>query len=548
MPPKPPCAMPDLDRRLLLQSGFLGLAAVSAPGAAQRLAASGFTHAVASGEPTHRSVMLWTRYVPSTGSSQRLEYQVSRTPDFSRIVADGAAAAEPERDYCARAVADGLDPGAWYFYRFVDSTGRFSPVGRTRTLPVGPVAHFKIAVFSCANLGFGWFNAYAHAAARQDIDLVLHLGDYLYEYPRGEYPAAQHALSGRDLQPASETVSLADYRLRHAAYRAEPDLQRLHQLFPMVAMWDDHESANDSWKGGAENHQPETEGDWEIRKAAAVRAFREWLPISDEAWESYQIGDLATLFRPETRLTGRTEPLNLGEAVRDAPDLGPALLNFRDGPWLDPSRTMLGFAQEEWLAQALKRSVRARTRWQVLGQQVIMGSIGFAPEIAAWLEPTAAASVKQRLARSLASSRIGLPFNFDMWDGYPAARRRLLRSALEADANLVVLSGDSHNAWAFDLDLEGTPAGVDLAVQSVTSPGYEFYLPRISPEDVARSIVRASPQLRWAETSRRGYMTLELTPERATGQWLFLETVKSRSSRVAAEHRLSVRSRMRRFS
>ncbi len=512
------------------------------------LAASGFTHAVASGEPKHRSVMLWTRYVPPAGSSARLEYQVSRTPDFSRIVADGAAAAHPERDYCVRAVAEGLAPGAWYFYRFVDSSGRFSPVGRTRTLPDGSVANFKIAVFSCANLGFGWFNAYAHAAARQDIDLVLHLGDYLYEYPRGEYPAARHALSGRAFEPAGETVTLADYRLRYAAYRADPDLQRLHQLFPMVAMWDDHESANDSWKGGAENHQPETEGDWDIRKDAAVRAFREWLPVSDEAWESYQIGDLATLSRPETRLTGRTEPLNLGKAVRDAPDLAAALLNFRDSVWLDPSRTMLGSAQEEWLARELRRSVGARTRWQVLGQQVIMGSIGFAPEIAAWLEPTAAASVKQRLVRSLASSRIGLPFNFDMWDGYPAARGRLLRSALEADANLVVLSGDSHNAWAFDLDFEGTPAGVDLAVQSVTSPGYEFYLPRISSEDVARAIVSASPQLKWAQTSRRGYMTLELSPERATGEWLFLDTVKSRSSTVAKSHRLSVRSRMRRFS
>ena len=410
------------------------------------------------------------------------------------------------------------------------------------------MANFKIAIFSCANLGFGWFNAYAHAAARQDIDLVLHLGDYLYEYPTGEYPAAAHGISARAIEPKDETVSLADYRLRHASYRADPDLQRLHQLFPMVAMWDDHESANDSWKGGAENHQPEKEGDWGLRKNAAVRAFREWLPVSDEAWESYQIGNLATLFRPETRLTGRTEPLNLRAAVAEKADLAGALVEFRDGPWLDPSRTMLGDAQEAWLAQALKRSVADRTRWQILGQQVIMGSIGFAPEIASWLEPTASPSVKQRLARSLASSRVGLPFNFDMWDGYPAARRRLLRSALDAGANLVVLSGDSHNAWAFDLDLEGTPAGVDFAVQSVTSPGYEFYLPRVSSEDVAQAIVRASPQLRWAQTSRRGYMTLELTPDRATGEWLFLDTVRSRSNAIAQTHMLSVHGGRRRIS
>jgi alkaline phosphatase D len=549
MPPEPPAATPlSVGRRTLLQAGVLGLAGLSAPGAAQMLAGLGFTHGVASGEPKSRSVMLWTRYVPAGASSADLEYQVSASSDFTRIVSGGTASAEPNRDHCARVIAEGLTPGAWYFYRFIDRNGRSSPVGRTRTLPEGPLGSFKIAVFSCANLRFGWFNAYAHAAARQDIDLVLHLGDYLYEYAAGEYPAAAQALPGRTVQPAGETLSLADYRLRHAAYRADPDLQRLHQLFPMVAMWDDHESANDSWKGGAENHQPQTEGDWDLRKSAAVRAFREWLPVSDNPWESYQFGNLATLFRPETRLTGRTEPLNLREAVAGAPDLAAALVKFRDGPWLDPSRTMLGAAQEAWLAGALKRSVAARTRWQILGQQVIMGSIGFAPEIASWLGPTASVSVKQRLARSLASSRIGLPFNFDMWDGYPAARRRLLRSALDADANLVVLSGDSHNAWAFNLDLDGAPAGVDVAVQSVTSPGYEYYLPRVGSDDVARAVVRASPQLEWAETSRRGYMTLELTPERATSEWLFLDSVKTRSSTIAQTHRLSIRNGMRRFS
>ena len=532
-----------LDRRTLLAAGTFGLGALATPGAAQLMAARGFTHNVASGEPGHGKVMLWTRYVAAQGDTARLRWQVSRTADFARVVASGDIRAESERDWCVKPIAGGLEPGTWYYYRFTDRAGRHSPVGRTKTLPnrmSGPTSRFTLGIFSCSNLPFGWFNAYGHAAARDDIDLMVHLGDYLYEYERGRYPAADAAVGGRSLEPAKEIVTLADYRLRYASYRADADLQRLHQRFPMVLMWDDHESANDSWAGGAENHQPATEGEWQARKRAAMRVYREWLPVSDEPWTQYRIGDLAHLYRPETRLTARTEPLDLGRALAGKSDPAAALAAFRDGPWRDPARTMLGAQQEQWLATGLGRSTGDGVRWQVLAQQVLMGSLSVSPRTASWASVGGAPEVQRRAQIGLAASRAGLPFNFDMWDGYPAARDRLLRSALDANANLLVLSGDSHNAWAFDLDLAGTPAGVDLGVHSVTSPGYEAYLRQVPPRDLAAALVEHNRQLKWADTSRRGYMTLELTPERATNEWLFLDTVQERSTRIAGRHRMSV--------
>ncbi|MFL6844402.1 MAG: alkaline phosphatase D family protein [Allosphingosinicella sp.] len=531
----------ELDRRLLLKAGTLGLGALAVPGVAAIAAARGFTHGVASGEPSQRSVMLWTRY----GGGGRVHWQVSPTADFRRIAAEGDAVAEAEHDFCVKPVATGLSPGQWYYYRFRDGRGAVSPVGRTRTLPDGRTARFALGVFSCANRPFGWFNAYAHAAGRRDLDLLVHLGDYLYEYRRGKYP--EEGLPGR-LAPVDEAVHLADYRARYAAYRADPDLQNLHRLFPMVTMPDDHESANDSWEGGAENHQPETEGPWSARKAAAWRANREWLPVSEEPWSAYEIGDLATLFRIETRLHARSKPPEFAEIVKGRKDIAAALAAFRDGAWRDPERTMMGSDQEAWLEGGLKRSAGQGTRWQVLAQQTVMGSLALAPESASWLRPDAAADVRQITAIGTAASKLGLPFNLDAWDGYPAARDRLLRAALDADANLLVLSGDSHNAWAFDLALDGHPAAAEFAGQSVTSPGLEAYVPGKDPAEVEAALAKRNPALKWANVARRGYITLELTRDRAAGEWVMLDTVRARSTRVAASRRMSVARGANRFA
>ena len=528
--------MLSIPRREFLILGSAGLVtlATSARGAVPVL---GFTHDVASGEPSAHSVLLWTRYV-GTSDSARLTAEISEQEDFARIAGGGTVEASAAGDHTAKLVVDGLAPGRWYFYRFIAPDGTRSPVGRTRTLPVGDTKQFNLGIFSCSNLPFGFFNAYGHAAARDDIDLILHLGDYLYEYERGTYPSAADTVAGRVLEPANEIVHLADYRARYAAYRNDPDLLALHCRFPMILMWDDHESANDSWEGGAENHDPATEGAWSARKAAAIRAYREWMPVSDSDWAEYRIGDLAALFRPEERLGARTRQVDMAAAIGSGADLAAALRAFRDGPWTDPAHTLFGATQERWFAERMRAAAR-ETRWQVLAQQVNMGFTHMPAAALDWLPPGRSDRARSFIRAGIAAAGVGLPFNMDSWNGYPAARSRVLRGGLDADANLVVLSGDSHNAWAFDLAEQGVPAGVEFGGHSVTSPGLETELAG-DPLVVARGLVGASPELKWAETSRRGYMTVRLTRDWADAEWLFLDTIAKPSRTIAARHAASV--------
>jgi len=528
----------EMDRRQLIGLGAAGLAALVLPGAAAAMMAQGFTHGVASGEPSAHSVLLWTRYAAS--SDTKLIAEMSDTPDFRRISAGGEVAATGERDHIAKIVVDGLQSGRWYFYRFVAPDGTHSVTGRTRTLPAGPTASFSLALFSCANMPFGWFNAYGHAAARKDIDLVLHAGDYLYEYRIGQYPALSEAVPGRLVQPDHELVALADYRLRYAAYRSDPDLQRLHQLFPMIAQWDDHEFANDTWSGGAQNHQAE-EGEWSARVAAAERAYREWMPVAETRWRHYEVGDLATIFLPETRISGRAEPFNIASILSDASDPAAALRQFRDTRYRDPARQMLGAEQEKWLTDAIRASARAGKPWQVCAQQVLMGTIFSPPETANWFGAGAPDYVAVRVKAAQLAAAAGLPFNLDAWDGYPAARSRLLGTAQQADANFVSLAGDSHNGWAFDLTHDDRPAGIEVGGHSVSSPGIEAAVKGVENADRVAALRRSSPQLRWANTERRGYTSIQITPETLTASWHLLSTVRERSLALAETHSMTAR-------
>ncbi|MBB3694547.1 alkaline phosphatase [Sphingomonas sp. BK580] len=528
-----------LSRRSLLATGTLGLGALALPGfaAAQSvLAARGFTHSVASGEPASDSMLLWTRYVPASGDSARLVAEISDTADFARVIASGAFVTGAWRDWTAKVTLDGLTPGTDYHYRFVAADGTRSPVGRTRTLPGEGARDFTAAIFSCSNLGFGWFNAYGHAAARDDLDLVIHLGDYFYEYSPGNYPPKAAQVPGRVPQPLAETIHLADYRLRFASYRADPDLQALHARVPWVVQWDDHESANDSWEGGAENHDPATEGDWNQRRAASVQAYREWMPVSEEPWKAYDIGTLATLWRTETRLFARSRQNEIATLLR-APDPAAALKAFRDGAWQDPAVTMMGSQQEVWLAHDLRRSVTQGQRWQVVGFGTIMGKQQL-PVAAEALLGGGTGRVDDYVRGAIAATRAGVASNLDSWGGYPAARARFLRSAQAAEADLVVLSGDSHNAWAFDLAQDGA-AGVEFAGQAVTSPGFESAF-ATDPARVARMMVEGNPELKWCDTSRRGYMSLTITPEQVRNDWLFVDTIRQRTPRASVGHSATV--------
>ena len=531
--------MLTIDRRSLVLGAGFGLGALLvAPGRslAQLLAAKGFTHNVASGEPGADSMLLWTRYVPATGEDiVRLDAEVALDPDFTKVISGGSVRTGIYRDWTAKITVDGLKPGTVYWYRFVAPDGSRSPVGRTKTLPTDDAARFGLAVFSCSNMPVGWFNAYGHAAKRTDLDLWMHVGDYFYEYGNASYK--DKIIPGRAVEPDHEILAIADYRLRYACYRADADLQLLHQMVPMVAFWDDHESANDSWEGGAQNHQPKTEGDWNPRRAAAMQVYREWMPVSDEPWKSYPIGTLATLYRTESRLLARTKQADIAAAYRAA-DPDAALKAFRDGVWEDPSATMLGSTQESWLAHSLKAGARS-TAWQLVGMGTILGRTVMPADAMDWLRRDASDQVVSRFKNDIRAARIGLPMWMDRWDGYPAARSRLLKSAQEADADLVMLSGDSHNAWAYSLTEDGKRAGVEFAGHSVTSGGLEGGF-GADPKVVARGFVAANPELQWADTSQRGYMMIDITPQRVTGEWLFMRTIQSSSIELAGSRQMHV--------
>jgi alkaline phosphatase D len=521
-----------LGRRDLLAAG-LGLAFVRP----EQDGSSGFTHGVASGEPSQTSVLLWTRYVGS-GSETRLAIRVSDRPDLSKPVFVGETAATVRRDHTARITATGLTPDSWWFYRFEAPDGRVSEIGRTRTLPHGATESFSLAVFSCANLRFGWFHAYAEAAERDDIDLAVHLGDYIYEYDNHTYPSAADGVPGRVSEPAHETLKLADYRARYASYRRDPDLQRLHARLPMIAVADDHESADNSWTGGANNHDPATQGSWRDRRAAAVRAWREWMPVSDRLWASYRIGDLATLFRLETRLSGRTAEPDMWRVWNMREGLDEAVATFRDQAWDTDRNRIIGPRQEAWLTASLFEAAR-RTRWQLLVQGVPMGWRFLPPEAADW-----ATGGDDDAAREIevlhAYGRVGVPINMDDWGGRPRQRGRLLAAAQASNAKLIVLSGDSHNAYAYELQSNGEPAAAEFGVQSVTSPGLETWFPRTDPRAVADGLVRASPELKWCDASRRGWMKVALARAGVTAEWRFFADV-SRPNRIPTEaHRLSL--------
>mgnify|MGYP003644063804 CR=1 FL=1 len=521
----------NIDRRQLMALGTFGLGALSMPASASLMGAKGFTHGIASGEPSQGSVLLWTRYVGN--GDVRLTAEISGNADFSGAKIAGEVEALVDRDHIAKITAQGLEPNSWYFYRFIAPDGSKSAVGRTRTLPEGPTPKFTIGVVGCSNLPFGYFNAYAHAAQNAELDLIVHTGDYLYEYPAGTYPSEKDALAGRHLDPLTEMVQLADYRLRYAAYRKDPDLQRIHQVLPMIAMWDDHEFANDAYKDGAENHDA-SEGDWEARKRVAERVYREWMPVSDmeygsPRWSEYQIGDLATLFLTESRISARSKQLDLGAALEGQEDVQAVIESFRDNVWQDPAREMIGSEQEAWLASAMRKSKAAGTKWQVWSQQCVMGELKLPQEATNWVADDAPAFAKQRLKVGALAAKMGLPINFDSWDGYPRARARALTIAQQADADLIVLSGDSHNAWAFNLATDDGAAGVEFGGHSVTSPGIESYLSGARPDVAAKALIDTNPDLQWTDTAHRGYMTVTLTPEKATSTWHLLDSIRAKS-------------------
>ena len=253
-----------------------------------------------------------------------------------------------------------------------------------------------------------------------------------------------------------EIITLGDYRMRHAQYKRDPMLQAAHAAAPWLCTWDDHESTNNSYRTGAENHQPETEGNWSDRKQAAVQAYMEWMPVRDpregrdftSIYRQFDFGDVATVFCLESRLTGRSDEISWGaELAGVQPDAVPAKAAAVMQAVSDESRTMLGKVQEAWLDAGLKRSTEAGKAWQVLANQVIMAEVK-PPNLMTALTPEQQAAQTGYVAGMIPFSQLGLPFNLDAWDGFPAARERLYASAAAAGARLITVTGDTHTAWA----------------------------------------------------------------------------------------------------
>ncbi len=557
-----------------------------------------FNHGVASGDPKHDRVIIWTRVSPERAGPVPVRWIVARNRDLTDVVKTGVIETSEARDYTVKADVTGLRAGAPYFFGFRAGAAE-SPVGKTRTLPQGPLDSLKLAVASCASFPHGFFNAYEAIARDDGIDAVVFLGDYIYEYGLSGYGGETATQLGRVPSPEVECIRLEDYRARHAQYKREAELQAAHAIAPWIVVWDDHEVANDSFSTGAENHQA-NEGDFAARKQAALRAYYEWMPIRDpepgRAFEainrSFQFGDLITLIMVESRLLARTQQLDyatqlpiemqrwdfsnpnapvalrpgeadtaamrrlpaiyeaVGEETRPVLDwrraqtLIPNARNLPDGFFVapdvtainallsSPERTLLGAAQEQWLAGELQSSVSSGTTWQVLGNQVLVAPLT-TPDLSRTPPQLAAALERLRpgVTQLLKLTRFPFPLNTDAWDGYPLSRARLLQSIRAAGGNTLVVTGDTHTAWANEIDDAQGRVAVEFGATSITSPSdASFFSP--FGVDFAGGVRARNPHIKYVETDHHGFILLTLTKEQATAEYFGVSTITSKDYAV----------------
>lgn len=552
-----------------------------------------FQYGVASGDPTQEAVILWT-HLTTQAASEEVKVEVSLDAEFSQVIDTRTTVADTADDHTVKVDLDGLDAGQTYYFRFTAADGSVSDVGRTKTLPEGDVEQVDLAVFSCANFPAGFFNPYAEAATRKDYDALIHLGDYIYEYGEGGYATEQADALGRQPSPSNELVSASDYSLRYKQYHSDDDLQDLRASAPMIAIWDDHETANDSYRDGAENHDPATEGDWATRRDTALEAYYNWMPIREasgpeasllEGYRSFDFGDLLSLHMLETRLLGRDETRgDLGSAltgkltgyasdttmqtlINDLSRFGklPAGTDLADPATLqalaqnndllvqtavtalmaeaqDPERSLMDDEQLGWLSSEVASSPAT---WQVLGQQVLMNQMYLpAPLLTDTTGEVVAeyAVLMQKLAQGIELNEREtallnaqkLPYNLDAWDGYAAAREQI--GAIMEDSNAIVLAGDTHNAWYSDVNSQqsGETFAKQFATPGVSAPGLESYLADVDPDLVARLYTTFVDGLDYADTSQRGYLDLTFTDDEVSGDWVFVDNIESRDYQASS--------------
>ncbi|WP_431773043.1 alkaline phosphatase D family protein [Streptomyces cucumeris] len=466
-----------------------------------------FVHGIASGDPLPDGVLLWTRITPTPeavpgsgrGPAIDVRWEVASDRNFGSVVARGTVRASAATDHTVKADVRGLKPATDYFYRFSADGGATSPVGRTRTTPAQHASTdgVRFGVVSCANWESGYFAPYRHLAGRTDLDAILHLGDYIYEYKSGEYPEAKYVV--RPHKPAHEIVTLADYRIRHATYKTDTDVQAMHAALPMIAIWDDHEFADNAWSGGAENHTPGSEGAWAARMSAAKQAYFEWMPVRPSTggttYRRLRYGTLADLHLLDLR-SYRNQQVSTGSGDAD-----------------DPNRTLTGRAQLDWLKSGLSGS---DTTWRLVGNSVMISPVAFGAIPADLLGP---------LAELLGLPKGGLAVNTDQWDGYTDDRRELLAHLTDNSIdNTVFLTGDIHMAWATEVPVKAATyplsrsAATEFVVTSVTSDNIDdiLHVPAHTLSLVAAAAIKAANRhVKWVDMDSHGYGVLDITAERA---------------------------------
>lgn len=459
-----------------------------------------FYFGVASGDPHQTNVIIWTKVWAKNKQDVKVKWQVASDTSIQNIVAQGVVEATVSSAYTVKVLVESLMPGTTYFYRF-ESDGFYSPIGRTKTAPVSADS-IKFAVVSCNNYQNGYYNVFRLIANRNDVDAVIHLGDYIYEGGSGTKKGKFHV---RSHIPPREILTLQDYRTRHAQYRLDEDLQEVHRLHPFICEWDDHEFANDAYKEGAKNHKKE-KGEWSARITNAKQAYFEWLPITSNV--DYKItrkisyGNLAEIFMLDTRTEERCKQVNPFDSLLSC-----------------ETRTILGKTQTAWLRDGI---IKSAARWKVMANQVVFSELD---------------------AHHLSKST---PINTDAWDGYPIERKELMDSFYKNNIkNVIVITGDIHLSWGFDLvqnpkDKSRYNAktglgviGAEFVTPSVSSAGFEARAPKAFAP-LAGSILKrksTNPHMRYQDLVKHGYILLDLNEDRAKATWIYTKTVAEKTDK-----------------
>lgn len=559
-----------ISRRELIQKSLFGFGALSLPVAftgcndgsddESTEAQADFLHGVASGDPLQNKVILWTRLTPVDLSARlKVMWEIATDNQFKQNLKTGMVETTKTDDFTVKVDATGLQANTIYYYRF-HFGNKISSVGQTKTLPIS-TNKVSFAVCSCSNYPAGYFYVYREMA-KQNVDVIIHLGDYIYEYGADGYAAEDAAKLGRTLPTDNnkEIIKLDDYRKRYALYRQDKDLQAAHQRHPFIVIWDDHELANDTWRDGAENHQSD-EGAFSDRKLAALQAYFEWMPIRPVSntdhlniYRQFNFGSLVELTMLDTRIIARDKQLEYADYMTAA---GLNAQKFQVD-LTDPKRTLMGYTQRDWLVDKLKQSTAT---WNVIGQQVLMSKMWIPAELLLSLgQITSGGASAETLAKmnaqitELVTLKLRLeqgdptltaqektrvttvvPYNLDAWDGYYAERETVYENLASLNKKVIVLAGDTHNAWASYLySQKGQYVGVELATSSVSSPGLEKYLsiPMAQLQQFEFAFTTLIDELAYCNLNQRGYLLVTLDQAQVQSDWIFVDSIKSAEYKV----------------